>query len=226
MASRRAPERTSARRARELRLSARLAPAPLSKPLPRASLLLVSLSDNPEAPPPPFEFRDAAECTHGSVPHPEPHRSEPPSGAGSQSDFYLRLRKNIRAYLKKRGPFRYADILLVGPDLFHLLVRLVGDKRIPTFEKAKLGATIAYFVSPIGLIPEGVTGPIGYLDDIALSAYVLRSLLGTEYAPIVREHWAGERDVLDVVQGVLEGLDHAMRGGLWDRLKKAPRPPK
>jgi len=71
-----------------------------------------------------------------------------------------------------------------------------------------------------------VTGPIGYLDDIALSAYVLRSLLGTQYAPIVREHWAGERDVLDVVQGVLEGLDHAMRGGLRDRLKKARRPPK
>jgi len=193
----------------------------------------VSLPEAPAPPPPPDEFRDAAECTHGSIPHPLPETEvreslapEPEKKGGFQRDFYRRLRENIRAYLKKRGPFRYADILLVGPDLFHLLVRLVGDRRIPTFEKAKLGATIAYFVAPVGLIPEGVTGPIGYLDDIALSAYVLRSLLGTQYAPIVREHWAGERDVLDVVQGVLEGLDHAMRGGLWDRRKKAPRPPK
>lgn len=188
-----------------------------------------------DAPLAPEGLGDAVECTHGSVlppepqpqgaPHPSPgeeSRVHPKAGA----DFYHRLRERIRSYLKKRGPFRYADILLVGPDLFHLLCRLVADQRIPAFEKAKLGATIAYFVAPIGIIPEGVTGPIGYLDDIALSAYVLRSLLGTPYAHVVREHWAGERDVLDVVQGVLEGLDSAMRGGLWDRLKKAPHPSK
>lgn len=191
----------------------------------------MSAQSREEAPPPPEGLGDAAECTHGSIPHPAPDGSSPGVGEEShfrpkppQTDFYHRLRNRIRAYLKQRGPFRYADILLVGPDLFHLLCRLVADPRIPSFEKAKLGATIAYFVAPVGLIPEGVTGPIGYLDDIALSAYVLRSLLRTEHAHVVREHWAGERDVLDVVQGVLEGLNGAMRSGLWGRLKKPPLP--
>ena len=150
----------------------------------------------------------------------------------SQHDFYQGLRTKIRSWLERVGPgFKYADILLVAPDLFHVLCRLVADKRIPPIQKAKVAATLAYFVTPIGVVPEALVGPVGYIDDVALSAYVLNGLLNSEQAHIVREHWAGDKDVLEVVRGVLEVADSAIGSGLWRRLKgvrlpigRGPRP--
>lgn len=150
----------------------------------------------------------------------------------SQHDFYQALRTKIRSWLERVGPgFKYADILLVAPDLFHVLCRLVADKRIPPLQKAKVAATLAYFITPIGVVPEALVGPIGYIDDVALSAYVLNGLLNSDQADIVREHWAGDKDVLEVVRGVLEVADSAIGSGLWRRLKgvrwpigRGPRP--
>jgi uncharacterized membrane protein YkvA (DUF1232 family) len=32
---------------------------------------------------------------------------------------------------------------------------------------------IAYIISPLDLLPEGIIGPAGYAEDIALAAYVI-----------------------------------------------------
>lgn len=126
----------------------------------------------------------------------------------------------MRGLLSQIGPgFKHADILLVAPDLLHVLIRLAADRRVRPAQKAKLMATIAYFVIPIGLVPEALVGPIGYIDDVALAAYVLSSMLNSDEAPIVREHWAGEGNVLDVVKGILDVAESAIRGGLWRNLK-------
>lgn len=181
------------------------------------------VKDVTEAPvPEPFDresLGEPIECTHGSS-HAHMPPPFPTDGMSKRErDFYQHLRRTIRAYLAKRGSFKYAELLLVGPDLFHLLCRLATDPRIPAFDKAKLVATIAYFISPVGLVPEVLTGPIGYVDDIALAAFVLNGLLNSDSAPIVREHWAGDQDVLAVVQGVLEVAESAISGGLWQRIK-------
>jgi uncharacterized membrane protein YkvA (DUF1232 family) len=137
-----------------------------------------------------------------------------------ESDFYQRLRRRMRHKLEAIGPgFKYADILLLAPDLFHLLVKLAGDRRVRPVQKAKLAATIAYFVTPIGVVPQALVGPIGYIDDVALAAYVLNGMLNSDEAPLVREHWAGDGDILAVVQGVLEVADSAIGSGLWRRIK-------
>jgi len=139
---------------------------------------------------------------------------------GTQNDTYQRLREKMRAWLQKVGPgFKYADILLVAPDLFHVLCKLAIDKRIPPVQKAKVVATVAYFATPIGVVPEALVGPIGYIDDVALAAYVLNGILNSDQAEVVREHWAGDKDVLLVVQGVLEVADSAIGSGLWRRIK-------
>src|SRR5690606_39973905 len=114
-------------------------------------------------------------------------------------DFYQNFRRKVRTWLEEKGSgYKYADLLLVGPDLFHLLCRLVVDTRVPAKEKAKLAMAIAYFVSPLDLMPEGLLGPVGYLDDVALAAYVLNGLLKSTDVDVRREHWAGEGDVLSV----------------------------
>lgn len=138
----------------------------------------------------------------------------------AERDFYQKLRQRMRRALEAVGPgFKYADILLVAPDLFHVLLRLVADRRVRPVQKAKLAATIAYFVTPVGIVPEALVGPIGYIDDVALAAYVLNGMLNSDEAHLVREHWAGDKDILGVVQGVLEVADSAIGSGLWRRLK-------
>ncbi len=150
---------------------------------------------------------------------PEP-AATPDGLTPGQRDFYQGLRQKIRDFLTRASPgLKYADVLLVAPDIFHVLCRLVADKRIPPIQKAKLAATLAYFITPVGVVPEALVGPIGYIDDVALAAYVLNGLLNSDQAEVVREHWAGDKDVLEVVRGVLEVADSAIGSGLWRRIK-------
>jgi uncharacterized membrane protein YkvA (DUF1232 family) len=163
-------------------------------------------------------FRARAGYGHHEATDADTPSSLPPSSA--REDFYQDLRRRVREWLDGKGRgYKYADLLLVGPDLFHLLCRLVVDRRVPVAHKVKLAAAIAYFVSPLDLVPEGIVGPIGYVDDITLAAYVLNGLLNSSHAHVAREHWAGEGDVLGAVQRVLLLADSALGSGIWSHLK-------
>jgi uncharacterized membrane protein YkvA (DUF1232 family) len=138
-----------------------------------------------------------------------------------KEDFYIKLRKKIMLWLetKEGRASRWGKHLIFAPDLFHLLCKLVGDKDVPLAEKARLGAVIIYFFSPIDLLPELLLGPLGYLDDIALAAYALNRLINLTDPAIVRRHWAGEEDVLQVIQSILTSADKMIGSGLWEKIK-------
>jgi len=138
-----------------------------------------------------------------------------------QLDFYQQMRDSIRTWLKgKDVNYQFADYLLAAPDLFHLLCRLAIDKEVPVSEKAKLAAAIAYFVSPVDLIPEALTGPLGYIDDVAMAAFVLNSLINKTNPEIVGRHWAGDNDILDLIQQILQVADEMVGSGLWAKIQK------
>lgn len=42
-------------------------------------------------------------------------------------------------------------------------------------------------------------------------------------AKVIEEHWAGDEDILQVIQSVLQGADSAIGAGLWQRIQ-ASRP--
>lgn len=137
-----------------------------------------------------------------------------------QEDFYQALRARIASWLESKGKgFKHAQILLLAPDLFHLLTRLMFDRRIPSGEKAKLGGAIAYFISPVDLVPEALLGPAGYVDDVALAAFVLSRLINAGHGGVAKELWAGDGDLLEVIQRILEVADEMVGSGLWERLK-------
>jgi uncharacterized membrane protein YkvA (DUF1232 family) len=139
---------------------------------------------------------------------------------GEHDDFYRDLRKRIAAWLEQRGKgFRHAQLLLVAPDLFHLACKLLVDARVPVAHKARLAAAVAYFVSPLDLVPEGLLGPAGYVDDVAVAAYALSSLVNAGHGALAREHWAGDGDLLAVLQRVLSLADDAIGSGLWRKLR-------
>lgn len=136
------------------------------------------------------------------------------------ADFYQALRIRITDWLAKQGEgYRHARLLLVAPDLFHLLCRLALDKRVPAPAKATLAGAIAYFVSPLDLIPEVVLGPIGFLDDIAIAAYALNNLINAGQGEIAKELWAGDGDLLALIQQITSATDDMLGAGVWKKLR-------
>ena len=137
-----------------------------------------------------------------------------------QKDFYEKLRNNISEWLKEKGKdHEFGEYLMFAPDLFHLLCKLSFDKEVPAKEKAKLATAIAYFVSPADLIPEAFSGPAGYVDDIALAAYVLNNIINNIDPEIVKKHWAGDEEILEVIKHILEVADEMVGSGLWGKIK-------
>ncbi|MCP4140072.1 MAG: DUF1232 domain-containing protein [Chloroflexi bacterium] len=147
--------------------------------------------------------------------------SEQDSQLDYQLDFYQQMRDSIRGWIKGKGvDYKFADYLLAAPDLFHLLCRLAVDKEVPTSEKAKLAGAIAYFVSPVDLIPEAISGPFGYIDDVAMAAFVLNSIINKTSPEIVQRHWAGDQNILDLVQQILQVAEEMVGSGLWEKIVK------
>ena len=137
-------------------------------------------------------------------------------------DFYGKLRIRIVNWLDTETgrKNKWAEYLLLVPDFFYLLVKLATDEDVPSNEKAKLILAIAYFISPIDLLPEAFLGPLGYLDDLALSAYVLNGIINKVSPEIVEKHWVGDGDVLLLIKGVLAKADEMIGSGLWRKIKK------
>jgi uncharacterized membrane protein YkvA (DUF1232 family) len=139
-----------------------------------------------------------------------------------QQDFYQKLRKQIRKWALSRNASTHktAELVLAAPDLFHLLTKLAFDPRVSTGQKAKLGLVLAYFVSPLDLLPEAILGPLGYADDVALAAIAINGLIQDAGEEIVLEHWAGEGDVLQLVRGIVRVVDQKLGAGLAARLRR------
>lgn len=141
--------------------------------------------------------------------------------AEQDTGYYQELRNKFKSWIqtKEGRDHKWSEYLLAAPDLFHLLCKLSIDKDVPVKEKAKLAGVIAYFVSPIDLIPEAIVGPIGYIDDVSLAAYVLNQIVNNTDPEVIKRHWAGEGDVLELIQRILERADEMIGSGLWAKLK-------
>ncbi len=136
-------------------------------------------------------------------------------------DFYRKLREKILTWAQSQEGMshQWADILLLAPDIFYLLIRLAADPDVPVSEKAKLAIATAYFVSPLDFLPELFLGPIGFLDDIVFAAYALNSILSRTDPEIVRKHWAGKDDVLVTVQKIIVQADQIIGSGLVKKIR-------
>lgn len=100
-------------------------------------------------------------------------------------------------------PTNLREYALLAPRMAKLIARLVRDPRVPARNKATLVFVAAYLVSPIDLIPSFITG-LGQLDDIVIAALALDQLLNDVPEEIVREHWDGDHDLLELVREVLD----------------------
>ena len=93
---------------------------------------------------------------------------------------------------------RVKQLARVVPELGILFLRLARDRRVPLSRRMQLLLLGAYLASPIDLIPDFIP-VIGQLDDAALAALVLRSVVRAAGPEVVSEHWPGTARSLNVV---------------------------
>lgn len=126
-----------------------------------------------------------------------------------QQDFYIKLRSKITDYVESKSgkAGKFTPYLLFAPDLFHLLVKSMFDDRIDAKSKTLVGSGILYFITPVDILPEGLIGPGGFIDDIIVATFVVNMLLNKFSSEMIEEHWAGDDKLLNVLQKVSETSD-------------------
>lgn len=137
--------------------------------------------------------------------------------------FYDRLRDRVLHAAEKRGGKMSEGALkalLLVPDVFILLTRLMLDKNVPGSTRAMIGGALAYFILPADLLPEMLLGGAGFMDDLILAAAVLSQAFGGELEPYARRHWSGPEDLRVVLRDLTQTAQSLLGQNLYDRLKK------
>ncbi len=114
-----------------------------------------------------------------------------------------RFYDRVRSRLKLPAPGTSSDLrdlMLLLPDLTTLMFRLLRDERVAVGDKALAVMGIAYVLSPIDILPGFLFGPIGLVDDLLVVSATLSRLVNHVHPDIVRSHWSGQGDALDVIQ--------------------------
>jgi uncharacterized membrane protein YkvA (DUF1232 family) len=93
---------------------------------------------------------------------------------------------------------RMKNLLLFVPNLLLLSARLMLDPRVPTTERVLVAGAILYAFIPLDFIPD-VLPFIGQIDDAYLVALSLLRLMTVTDPRVVREHWRGGGDVVELV---------------------------
>jgi uncharacterized membrane protein YkvA (DUF1232 family) len=113
------------------------------------------------------------------------------------------------------------EYALLAPRLVKLVFRLMRDPRVPARSKAVLYLLAGYLASPIDVIPDFIVG-IGHVDDLIIAVFALDHILNRVPDEIVREHWDGDEDILDVVRNVLD-ISSSLVPGWLKRLTSISR---
>jgi len=93
---------------------------------------------------------------------------------------------------------RMKNLLLFIPNLMFLCARLMVDPRVPAKERLLVAGAVVYVVIPLDLIPDMLPF-IGQVDDAYLLALTLLRLMSVTEPDVVREHWRGGGDVVELI---------------------------
>lgn len=148
-----------------------------------------------------------------------------------KEEAFKKDKKIFALYEKLRAKYRFvgnkgkiSGYLFFLPDFIILLGRLGLDKRVPYKSKALISAVVAYLLLPIDIIPDFIP-VVGYIDDLVLVTWALHHLLNQIDYRIVKEHWSGEEDLLNLLRKITalaeEKLDKTVLKKIKDWLSKA-----
>jgi uncharacterized membrane protein YkvA (DUF1232 family) len=123
---------------------------------------------------------------------------------------------------------RMTNLLLIIPNMLLLSARLMIDPRVPAKERLLVAGAIVYALVPLDFIPDMLPF-IGQVDDAYLIALTLLRLMTVSDPRVVREHWRGGGDVVELIgaTALLAGklLPKRIRRVLTSHVEAARTPP-
>ena len=135
------------------------------------------------------------------------------------------LEKDISGYEGK-----FSRLIAQAPALYKMMTRLLDDPDLPRSMSPLVIAAIAYFILPEDIIPEEKFGPIGYVDDIYLCAFVANEVTKESASPdILARNWDGNVPIAPLIREILDRekeligdkKDHIMQYIGYDQLGMA-----
>jgi uncharacterized membrane protein YkvA (DUF1232 family) len=110
------------------------------------------------------------------------------------------LEKDISGYEGK-----FSQLIAEAPALYRMMTKLLDDRALPKEVSPLVIAAIAYFILPEDIIPEDKYGPIGYVDDIYLCAFVANEVAKTSGSPdILTRNWDGNVPIAKLIREILD----------------------
>jgi uncharacterized membrane protein YkvA (DUF1232 family) len=123
---------------------------------------------------------------------------------------------------------RMTNLLLIIPNMLLLCARLMVDPRVPAKERLLVAGAIVYALMPLDFIPDMLPF-IGQVDDAYLIALTLLRLMTLTDPRVVREHWRGGGDVVELIgaTALIAGklLPKKIRRVLTSHVEAAKTPP-
>ena len=121
---------------------------------------------------------------------------------------------------------RMKNLLLFIPNLVLLCGRLMVDPRVPAKERLLVAGAIIYAIIPLDLIPDMLPF-VGQVDDAYVISLTLLRLMSTTDPRLVREHWSGGGDIVELVGSVAivagKLLPQKIRRVLTSRIESSER---
>jgi uncharacterized membrane protein YkvA (DUF1232 family) len=145
-----------------------------------------------------------------------------PTRSDDLPGFYNHWRGRVHSWIADRSREELADAVLILPDLFALVIRLIRDGRTPLRFKSQLIMVAAYVLLPVDLIPEAAFGAAGLADDALVVSVMLMRLLNqaNDLDPhMLRELWSGKGDIVDVLTEVVESDGEVVNTRVWRRVR-------
>lgn len=120
---------------------------------------------------------------------------------------------------------RMKNLLLFIPNMILLCARLMTDPRVPKIEKGLVAGAVLYAIIPLDFIPD-LLPFVGQIDDAYLIAMTLLRLVDRTDPKIIREHWNGGGDVVELIEAMAamtaKLLPARIRRVLTSRVEVAP----
>src|SRR5215467_4454250 len=94
---------------------------------------------------------------------------------------------------------RMKNLLMFLPNMVILCAKLMVDKRVPRTERALFAAAVIYAIIPFDFIPDMIPF-VGQIDDLFLISLTLLRLIDRTDDSVVREHWRGGGDIVQLAE--------------------------
>ena len=102
---------------------------------------------------------------------------------------------------KRELKSRMKNLLMFLPNMIILTAKLMVDSRVPRTERALFAAALIYAIIPLDFIPDMIPF-VGQIDDLFLISMTLLRLIDRTDDLIVREHWRGGGDIVQLAESV------------------------